>query len=271
MVLPCFVSRRIPSSRGLAVCLLGLLFCAATPARGAAFDHAAWDRILKTYVNEIGEVDYRALKANRGELDAYVKSLGETSPANRPDLFPSRAHALAYWINAYNAFVVRGVVDGYPTKSVRDLGLVYGFFWRDDYVAGGAKMSLLHLENEIIRKTYREPRIHFGIVCASVSCPLLSRDAFTADNLEVQLERLTRTFIGERRNVAIDRSANTVTLSKIFDWYTKDFGTLLDYIRRYANDDNRAALDALRGPKVSFFDYDWSVNEPGSRARSHGP
>lgn len=264
-----------------AICLVTLLLGASAHARGAAFDHAIWDRVLKTYANEIGEVDYRALKANRKDLDDYVQSLGEASPANKPDLFPSRAHELAYWMNAYNAFVMRGVVDGYPTQSVRDLGLLYGFFRRDDHVAGGMKMSLFHLENDIIRKKYSEPRIHFGIVCASVSCPLLSRDAFTAENLETQLERLARKFINERRNLSIDQAANAVTLSKIFDWYTKDFevpaapgrpgGTLVDYVRRYSNEASRRALDGLRQPRVKFYDYDWSLNEPGSHARARSP
>ena len=264
-----------------AACFVILLFGAVARARGASFDHAIWDRTLKTYVSELGEVDYRALKANRNDLDDYVRSLGAASPASRPDLFPSRAHELAYWMNAYNAFVIRGVIDHYPIKSVRDAGVLYGFFWRDDYLAGGVKISLFHLENEVIRKKYREPRIHFGIVCAAVSCPLLSRAAFTAENLETQLEQLTRRFINERRNLMIDPVANTAALSKIFDWYTKDFeapvapgepqGTLIEYVRRHANDDNRRALDALRRPKITFSDYDWSLNEPGSRARARSP
>ena len=264
-----------------AVCLVLLLLGAAARASGASFDHAVWDAILKTYVNEIGEVDYRALKGNRKDLDDYVRSLGEASPDNRPDLFPSRSHELAYWMNAYNAFVIRGVIDHYPIKSVRDAGVLYGFFWRDDYLAGGVKMSLFHLENEVIRKKYREPRIHFGIVCAAVSCPVLSRTAFTAENLETQLEQLTRRFINEQRNLTIDPVANAAALSTIFDWYTKDFeapvarggpqGTLIEYVRRHANDDNRRALDALRRPKVTFSDYDWSLNEPGSRARARSP
>ncbi len=258
---------------------LGLVLLATTPLLGATFDHSAWDRVLKAYVNSIGEVDYSALKANRKDLDAYIQMLGESSPANRPELFPTKAHELAYWMNAYNAFVVRGVVDNYPTRSVRDLGVLYGFFRRNDYTAGGVKMSLRHLENEILRKQYNEPRIHFGIVCASISCPRLSREAFTAENLEKQLERLARQFINERRNLTINPGANELTLSKIFDWYKKDFEngpggrkqTVLDFVRRYASDENRKALDSLGQLSVKYYDYDWSINERGSRAKARSP
>lgn len=244
----------------------------------AGFDHSAWDRVLKRYVNDIGEVDYAGLKANRKDLDEYIQILGEWSPANRPELFPTKTHELAYWMNAYNAFVMRGVVDHYPTRSVRDLGALYGFFRREDYTAGGKKISLLHLENVILRKKYDEPRIHFGIVCASISCPRLSREAFTAENLAEQLERLARQFINEHRNLTINPRSNEVTLSAIFDWYRKDFEypngsggqkhTLLDYVRRYASGEKRRALDNLKHPRIKHYSYDWSINDLGSRAKA---
>ena len=147
---------------------LGCAFVVSTGLSAASFDHSAWDRILKTYVSDLREVDYAALKRDRGELDNYIQMLGESSLINRPELLRSKAHELAYLMNAYNAFVVRGVIEKCPTRSVRDLEALYGFFRRKDYTAGGARVSLLYLENEIIRKRYREARIHFGIVCASI-------------------------------------------------------------------------------------------------------
>jgi hypothetical protein len=250
---------------------------AVLPALAAGFDHAVWDRVLKAHVNETGEVDYAALKARREDLDEYIRLLGESSPVNRPALFPSRAHELAYWINAYNAFVMRGVVDGYPTRSVRDLGVLYGFFRRKEHTAGGVKMSLLHLEDDILRKKYQDPRIHFAIVCASISCPFLNRDAYTGEKLEEQLERAARDFINQRRSLTINAPANQVTLGAVFGLrdYAKDFEatgvSLLDYVRRYANPENRRALDALKSPRIKFYDYDWSINDPGSRARNKNP
>ena len=170
------------------------------PLQSPSFDHSLWDRLLKTYVNQSGEVDYAALKADRTDLDEYVRRLGESSPANRSEQFPNRAAQLTYWLNAYNAFVVRGVIDNYPTRSVLHL---YGFFRRKDYIAGGTRLSLKYIEDKIIRRQYGDPRIHFGLVCASVSCPLLPREAFTHERLDEQLERLARQFINNQRNVTI--------------------------------------------------------------------
>lgn len=252
--------------------VLAALLLAVPRAFGAGFDHSLWERVLQAYVNPVGEVDYAALQARRQDLDAYVRLLGEASPANRPRMFPARADEMAYWINAYNAFVMRGVADHYPTRSVRDLGALYGFFRRKDYTAGGERMSLQYLENEILRKKYAEPRIHFAIVCASVSCPMLARDAFTAENLEALLDRQARAFVGQRRNVYVDAAANEITLSEIFKWYKDDFEktgqSVLRYIRRYASAEEGRALDGLRQPKIKYFEYDWSINAPGSRARA---
>lgn len=252
----------------LAVILAGANARSAVAEDG--FDHSPWDVLLKQYANAIGEVDYAALKANRGPLDAYVASLAAASPDSRKELFPNRATELSYWLNAYNALTIRGVVDAYPVKSVRDLGALFGFFRRKDYTLGGRKLSLQDLENEIIRKRYHDPRIHFAIVCASVSCPRLDREAFVAVRLEDQLDRVTRRSMAEDRNVAIDAGAKTVTLTILFKWYAEDFGgPALDFVRRYSPPARVALLDqAGKRAKIRFFDYDWSLNAPGSRAKA---
>ena len=175
-----------------------LLAAAGLGAAAAEFDHSPWSAILSRHVNHIGEVDYAALKANRQPLDAYIAALAAASPDSRKELFPNRAAELAYWLNAYNALTVKGVVDNYPTRSVRDLGAIYGFFRRNDYTLGGVALSLRHLENEIIRPRYKDPRILFAIVCASISCPLLARQAFTAAQLEEQLDQIGRASCRER-------------------------------------------------------------------------
>ncbi len=122
----------------------------------SGFDHTPLDRVLKTYVNAIGEVDYAALKKNPDELDRYVETLAATSPDNRPDLFPTREDRLDYCLNAYNALVLQAVAASYPVKSVRDLGFLYGFFWRRKFVVGGKRMTLNHLEDQLIRKQFRD-------------------------------------------------------------------------------------------------------------------
>lgn len=251
---------------------LRLLVISLLAAAAASGQHETWDRVVKKHVSAIGEVNYGALKTDHADLDAYVKWLGEVSPQKQPTDFPTKADELAYYINAYNAFTTAGVVKGYPTRSVRDLGLVYGFFRRDDYVMGGRKISLTNLENKLIRsERYREPRIHFAIVCASLSCPKLRSEAFTAANLERLLDAGARQFVNERRNVYVNGAS--VTMSEIFKWYEGDFKwkapSLLAFAKIYAAPALRAVLEKLPTTvRLKYFDYDWAINDPGSRAKA---
>lgn len=245
-------------------------------APAAGFDHSAWDRVLKRSVSEIGEVDYGALKKDHAEFDQYLEQLRAVSPVNKPELFPTRAEQMAYWINAYNALVTKGIVDHYPVKSVRNIGLLFSFFRSKDWVVGGETMSLDHIEHDTLRAKYGDPRVHVAIVCASLSCPKLSRNAFTAENLDRQLDELLRAFVAERRNVLIDPQANTITYTQIFQWYGGDFeksskGTLLDYIRPYLSEEQRKQIAAMKSPRIRFKAYDWAINDPGSRARASSP
>ena len=250
------------------------LTVAAGTAGAQGFDHSAWDRVLKQHVNEAGFVDYAALKASPAELDRYVAQIAARSPVSHAQDFPSRESQLAYWINVYNALTIHCVVQAWPTKSVRDIGFLFGFFRRKQFTVGGREMTLDNIEHDTLRPIFREPRIHFAINCASVSCPRLQREAYTADNVDRLLDEAAHSFVNEKRNFQIDAQRNRVTVAKIFDWFGGDFrdfardkklsGTghpILDYIRPYLNDANRAALARLRNPRVGFFDYDWSVND----------
>jgi len=254
--------------------LLGLFAAGASvPARGQGFDHSPWDHVLKKFVTGEGLVDYEALKKGSAEFDAYIAALTARSPKSHPQDFRTDEARLAYWINAYNALTIRGVLNGWPTKSVRDLGFLFGFFRRKDYTVGGEKMSLNHIEHDIIRKQFTEPRIHFALVCASLGCPKLRREAYTPERLEEQLEDGARYFINEPRNLEVDAARQRVTLSKIFDWYDEDFEKyvkakglsrgahpVLAYVRLHANEANRHALDALKDPDVDHADYSWDIN-----------
>lgn len=235
-----------------------------------AFDHSVFHNVLQKYVNEFGYVDYAKLKSNRIELDSYIEALAQVSPNSSPSLFPDKNSKLAYWINAYNAFTLRGVIDNYPTKSVRDIHALYGFFWRIKFNAGGKKMSLRALENEIIRK-FDEPRIHFAIVCASEGCPRLSREAYVAERLDAQLEAQAQKFINEERNVRIDTKTNTLHMSKIFDWFAEDFLVTLPgekdkkqvtkYLKPYLSYSRRQTLEGLKNIKIEYTEYDWRMND----------
>jgi len=252
------------------VLLLGPMVRAA---RAEEFDHSAWDRVLRRFVTETGRVDYAALKADRADLDTYLAQLAARSPASHPQEFSSRGSQLAYWINAYNAFVFSGVVDNWPTQSVRNLGKLYSFFWRRKFIAGGKEYTLNGLE-DILRHSLKEPRIHFALVCAANSCPRLQRQAYTEENYDRLLEEAARFYLNEARNLRIEAAGNRVTLPRIFSFYHGDFedyvrahnaartGNLqVDYVRLYASQANRAALDALKNPRVAHFDYDWGIND----------
>ncbi len=264
-----------------------LALAAAAAGWAGGFDHSPFDRVLKACVNDLGEVNYAALKKNPAELDRYVKALATASPASQPNLFPTRDDQLAYWLNAYNAFVLNAVAAEYPLKSVRDIGfLPYSFFWRRKFVAGGQPMTLMHLEDDIIRQQFRDPRIHFALVCASISCPFLPREAFTGASLPAQLDAAARRFVNQRRNLTMDAASNAVYVSGLYNlrnYASNDFlpeiirqnpgrkVTILDYIRRYATPENLKALDTPKDPKIKFFEYDWSINDLGSRARAKLP
>jgi len=235
---------------------LTILLAMAAPA--AAFDHSDWEAVLRLRVNDLGEFDYRGLADDRERFDSYLARLAKTSPASDPDLFPLKAEQIAYWVNAYNALTVEGVLRAYPLRSVRKLD---SFFKQRVFSVGGAVVSLDDIEHETLRKQFAEPRIHFALVCASVSCPRLAPFAFTGPKLEEQLDARARLFVSERRNVLADGG---VRLSKIFDWFQEDFavsGGVVAFIQGHGGPD-------LTGKKLRYRAYDWSLNRPGSRALS---
>src|SRR5712692_1204827 len=246
---------------------------ASACAQEHGFHYAAWDRVLKKFVTETGRVDYAALKANPDDLHQYVGQIAARSPISDPNDFPMRDSQLAYWINAYNALVMKAVVENWPTKSVRNLGKLYSFFWARKFVAGGKEYTLNNIE-DILRKKLVEPRIHFAIVCASNSCPRLQREAYTPENAERLLDEAARFYGNEPRNLKIDVAHNRVTLPNILGHYHEDFENYVrthnasatghpqvDYIRLYANAANRALLGQLKNPKVDHFGYDWGIND----------
>jgi len=253
----------------VAVCLGGV-----TPASGSeVFDHRDFDAILRERVDDAGRVDYAGLKANREGLDAYVGRLAKVSPKSHPGQFLSEQEKLAYWINAYNALTLKGVIGAYPTKSVKDIKYLSGFFNRTWFMVGGESYTLNNIEHDVIRKEFKEPRIHAAINCASIGCPRLERQAFFAEGLEERLEAAMRTFLNESRNATVNASAKTVTLSKIFDWFESDFtewyiakynvddAHILDYVALYLGE-NENRLDSSW--KVKYHAYDWALNDQNS-------
>ena len=210
--------------------------------------HADWNTLLKKYVTDAGNVDYKNFKNDISSLDAYLKQLAENDPANNW----SKKERLAYYINLYNAATVKLILDNYPIKRIKDINKPWGKKW---VRVGNTTYSLGNIEHKILRKM-NEPRIHFAINCASYSCPKLLNVAFTAANMETLLQKATNGFINDTKRNKI--STNKVQLSNIFKWYKKDFtgnGTLIEYLNTYLTTKINDNAD------IDYLKYDWSLNE----------
>jgi len=252
----------------------GLLWLAMCPSAQAAdlpcsLDYTPFERVLTAFVNAAGLVDYPALKSRRADLDQFIAQLERSSPANCPKLFPTRDDQLAYWINAYNAWILRLVVDNYPTTSITKIGTIpFGAFFVKRVTLGGKKMTLRSLENDTLRSGFHDPRVHFAINCASRSCPPLARELYQPATLDQQLDHAARAFINDDRNVTLDETSKLLVLSKIFDWYASDFkpvesnknGTVIEYLKRYLTPERLKILEGLSGAKITYHEYNWSLN-----------
>lgn len=234
---------------------------AASPldAPTATVDHSAYDRLLKKYVNAQGLVDYKGLKADQTAFNQYLALLSKNPPAATAP----KAEQMAFWINAYNAYTIRLILDHYPLKSIKDIGSSIQIpFVTTPWAAkffniGGEKMSLDNIEHGVLRKKFNDPRIHFALVCASMSCPKLRNEAYTADKLERQLDDQGHDFLN---NPAKNKPGKTsAQLSKYFDWYkgdwTKNGHTVASWVNKYS----AVKLDPTA--KIGFLDYNWKLNE----------
>lgn len=248
------------------------------------FSYDAYNKLLGEYVDEQGMVDYAALKANRGELDTFIRRMG----AIRPETFSewSEQERLAFWINAYNAVTLLRIINHYPVEtgglisSVRfpanSIRQIDGVWTEITNTIVGRDLTLDQIEHEILRVEFTEPRIHAAIVCAAVGCPPLRNEAFVADRLEDQLIDQSRRFLGADNRFRIDRGVGIVYLSPIFDWFGEDFvgvyddsiirahsgklGAVLAYASRYVDKEDAEFLKQ-EDYEVRFLDYDWSLNE----------
>ena len=205
-------------------------------------------KLLKKYVSSDGKVNYQGLLAEKDKLVAYTQKSVKYLPSSSA----SRSKKMAYWINMYNAHMILAVLNKYPILSPMDLA--GGKIWDQPMVKiGGELLTLNDVEHEMLRKKFKDPRIHFAVNCAAKSCPPLSNKVWTAGNLESQLEKSTKKFVNDPTHNSI--SAGEVKLSKIFEWYKGDFGDLLTYIKKYS--DTEIGADAV----LSFNEYNWNLNK----------
>lgn len=210
-------------------------------------DYSTWDKLLKKYVDDQGNVDYKNFLKEIGLLNSYI----EQQTKNPVSEYDTKESKLVYYINLYNAATVKLILDNYPLGSIKDLK---GPWNRQVVTIRNKQLSLGDIEHNILRKM-DEPRIHFAINCASYSCPKLLNEAFTVEKLEDLLEKSARSFVNDpKRNVITKEKA---MLSQIFKWYKKDFTddvSLTDYINQYSK------IKITRETRIEFINYDWSLN-----------
>ncbi|MFZ5539740.1 MAG: DUF547 domain-containing protein [Pseudomonadota bacterium] len=272
--------------RTFLIALPALALARPAPAQNR-HDHgyAAWTALLRRHVRVAADgnssrVDYRGFAADRARLHAFLKTLSAVGADDYASW--SKPQQFAFLANAYNAFTVEKILTRYPNlKSIRDFGLVFGNPWKDRFFTLlGRPQHLDGIEHEWMRApgVFDDPRVHVAVNCASIGCPMLDREAFTAEKLDAQLEDLMRRFLSDRTRNRYDPRTKTLELSQLFDWYADDFrkggvsflgypgfASLAELGTRYADqladtDADRAALRAGSAP-IRFVGYDWSLND----------
>lgn len=259
-----------------------LVLCLALLLPGLAradFDHRVWDGLLQRNVvllsgGKASAVRYAAMAREHDALRGYLASLSRV-PRSEFDAWP-KPDRLAFLINAYNAFTVELILTKYPNlDSIKDLGGFFSSPWRRKFFTlFGEKRDLDYIEHDLIRAdgVYDEPRIHFAVVCASVGCPALRNEAYTSVKLEEQLADNTRKFLSDRARNRYVAETQTLEVSKIFDWYGKDFSRgwkgyrsvaqfLADHAEQLADDPGTRRVVADRKAEIRFRDYDWRLND----------
>ncbi len=240
-------------------------------AESTDFSYDNYAQILTQYVNDQGKVDYQSLKQNRQPLDSFHDSIATLSPQVYQGW--TEDEQIAFWVNIYNSLTLEAIINNYPTESIKDIP---GVWKRLKFEVMGEELTLDQIEHEILRKQFDEPRIHMGLVCASIGCPLLRQEPFTANKLDQQLNEQTLEFLALDRNFKINKDENKVYLSSIFKWFGEDFESkhgaenqytgkekeraVLNFINQYLESQNQTYL--TQGDyQISYLNYDWSLND----------
>jgi hypothetical protein len=250
--------------------LFTLAVASTACAQAKTFDHSALDALLKKHVKG-DRVDYAALKAGRAPLDDYCERLAKLPKADLEAM--ARDEQFAFWIDAYNALTLRTIVASYPI----DAGLKLNTFpknsirqidgaWTRKHTVASREVSLDEIENAILRPTFKDPRVHAAINCASIGCPPLRAEAFVGARLSEQLDDNFKRFLADPKRNTFDGAKKAVRVSKIFDWFADDFGGkegVLKFLRERAPEEAKKLLESIRAGDVGSLDYDWTLNDVG--------
>lgn len=236
-------------------------FTPSHPLPASHVSHRLWEEVLRAHVRD-GVVEYPEI-SQQGQVTSYLALLDRVDPNGLP--MPDR---LAFWINAYNAFAVKGILDGYAPSTLFGR---YRYFIGREYSVGGQTMNLYSLEREILIDQFHDPRMHFAIVCASASCPKLQPWVYQGPHLDSQLDQVTREFINDPSRNRFDSSRKVASLSMIFKWFAKDFeadsGSMLNFITAYVQDPSLKHDLSVADYRVEFLEYDWSLNGPAPSSK----
>tara|TARA_R110002153_G_scaffold240661_6_gene395418 strand:+ start:2127 stop:2849 length:723 start_codon:yes stop_codon:yes gene_type:complete len=227
--------------------LIAILLVSQVKAQTAVFND-----VLQKHVTKDGIVDYKSFKNDEAKLDSFISYLEKTSPDNSW----SENKQKAFWINAYNAYTIKIILENYPLKSILDIKQDDKTAWKIPFAKiGGKTYTLDFIEHEILRKNFSDPKIHVGVNCASGSCPKLGNLAFTEENIEAELTRLMKDFINDASRNKI--SEKKIQISEIFNWFKEDFtknGSIIDFLNNYSE------TEISPKAKISYLKYNWTLN-----------
>ncbi|MBX2863014.1 MAG: DUF547 domain-containing protein [Leptolyngbyaceae cyanobacterium MAG.088] len=266
-------------SMGLVGCATGAVTTTSNPSSEKAeivsaqgLDYTSYGELLSTYVDDEGWVNYADLQQSRQALDDFNNALASVDDATLSGW--SEAEQIAFWMNAYNSLTLKSIIDQTPLKSsIKDITGV----WRlRKHPINQKEKTLNEIEHDVLRVDFDEPRLHAAIVCAAISCPPLRNEAFTSENLDAQLDDQVTQWLARPDGLEINKDAGEVKVSKIFNWFGGDWvpsygvdsgftgseeeRAVLNFISNYVSDEDRAYLEA-GDYKLSYFDYDWSLNK----------
>ncbi len=244
----------ICASLGIFGCKVKLIDSTSIPV-----SHQIWDELVHEHVHENGNVDYKGFVKDSVRLNEYLAILSKSHPNNKNWSSDQR---MAYWINAYNAFTVQLVIRNYPVPSIKDIrpGIAFvNSVWDIKFIEiEGQIYDLNNIEHGILRKYWKEPRVHFALNCASVSCPALRNEAYSAEKLEIQLNDQGKRFLSNPIKNQISESDPKI--SPIFKWFKGDFtrkGDLIDFLNKYS------PVEIKSDAKIDHMSYDWNLNDIG--------
>jgi hypothetical protein len=254
--------------RGITLALLlAATACAGTikpQGQGAVpFPFEEWDALLQKYVDGQGRVDYGRLQsdsADMAKLEHVFATVAPSSPASQPDRYPTRQAKEAYYLDAYNVCVWKNVLTRLPKLKNVD-SVKASFFYFTKFDIGGKTMNLVDLEKDVVRKQFKDGRVHFALNCASGGCPQLPPHAFMPKTLDAQLDAEARKFVSEKRNVDFEPATRKLKLSHIFDWYKEDFGKDPDKVIAWINHYRAPGAQLPTDAKIEYVDYDWTLND----------